>query len=1195
MASALVDTTYRLEDRFERQAGRVYLTGWDALVRLPLMQRERDRRAGLNTAGFVTGYPGSPLGGLDSLFRAQREMLESRHVHFVPGTNEDLAATSVWGSQYLNHGPVSSRYDGVFGMWYGKGPGVERSTDAMRTGSYQGVSPTGGVLALAGDDHNARSTVTAQQSEVLFVHNHMPVLNPATVQELIDFGLIGWALSRFASSWVGMITLNDTVDSAATVDIDPHRPALVVPEGVALPPAFGTPRAGGVGGAAQLEHEIRTLRLPAAQAFARANGLDRVTIAARRGGTTGRGLGIIASGKAHLDVLDGLARLGIGPDRAAELGISLYKVAMPYPLEPDGVLEFVDGLDEVIVVEPKYPLIEDQVNRLLRRLPRERRPELVGKTDETGAPLVQEWGALDAVNVSRALFARLERFLDDPELVATMRPREQLPPVIPVHAADGPEEETPEDEAIEAGGSPLVRAAGFCSGCPHNTGTKVPEGSFGIGGTGCHGMAIGLAAPGRETHLFTHMGGEGALWIGMAPFADLPHVFQNMGDGTYSHSGSMAIRAAIASGVDMTFKILLNGYISMTGGQAIPGGLPAQAVAAQVLAEGAKRVVVVSDDTSTYDGQAPFPPGVAVRDRRELIATQEELRDVSGVTVLIYDQACAAELRRERKRGTAPDPDKRTFIHPTVCEGCGDCNVQSNCISVEPLETEFGRKREINQSTCNKDFTCVDGYCPSFVTLYGATPRRAGQDPAARASAARGDAFARLPDPAVAPCADEPYNILVGGIGGGGVLTIGALLGMAAHLEGKAATVLNESGLAQKNGAVQSHIRIAADPAAELSARIAERATDLVIGADIVVTSGAGPIATMQRGRTRAVVNDDVRPTVAFSRDRELDLGTGAMVATLQRATAGDLELVDAYRLASALMGDGIYANLFLLGYAVQRGWVPVSVEALQRAIELNGVSVANNLEALAWGRLAAHDLDGVEARAHAATATSAPVVFTRKVVETLDEVIARRREFLTAYQDAAWADRYERAVRQIAAAESTRTPGRAALGLAAARNLFKLMSYKDEYEVARLYADPSFGRLLAERFEGDYTVKFNLAPQMLNRRDATGRARKVEVPASVAMPAFKLLARAKRARGTRLDVFGRTAHRRAERARIDEYTDLLAELGRTVTTENHHLAVQLAELPDAIRGYDTVKDGAAVQADEKRALLLREYRGQTG
>ena len=508
-----------------------------------------------------------------------------------------------------------------------------------------------------------------------------------------------------------------------------------------------------------------------------------------------------------------------------------------------------------------------------------------------------------------------------------------------------------------------MRAAGFCSGCPHNTSTRVPDGSFGIGGTGCHGMAIGLPAPLRETHMFTHMGGEGALWIGMAPFADQPHTFQNMGDGTYSHSGYMAIRAAIAADVNMTFKVLLNGYISMTGGQAIPGGLLAQDMAAQVLAEGAKWVVVVTDDTRpTPTGRRSRPASTSATGPAD--RDQEELREIPGVTVLIYDQACAAELRRERKRGTADDPDKRVFIHETVCEGCGDCNVQSNCISVEPLETEFGRKRQINQSSCNKDFTCVSGYCPSFVTLYGATPRRKGRT--AEAAVGRADLFSALPTPPVADSAVEPYNIVVGGIGGGGVLTIGALLGMAAHLEGKAATVLNESGLAQKNGAVQSHIRIAADPDLELSARIAERSTDLVIGADIVVTAGPGPIATMARGRTRAVVNDDVRPTVAFSRNSNIDMSTGPMVRTLQRATGDQTDLVDANRLATAVMGDAIYTNLFLLGYATQKGWVPVSVAALERAIELNAVSVANNLEALQWGRLAAHDMATVEARANA-------------------------------------------------------------------------------------------------------------------------------------------------------------------------------------------------------------------------------------
>jgi indolepyruvate ferredoxin oxidoreductase len=1181
--SVRVDTTYRLEDRFERESGRLYLTGWDALVRLPLMQRRRDVAAGLNTAGFVTGYPGSPLGGLDTLLRNQRAMLAEHHVHFEPGVNEDLAATSIWGSQYLNHGPVQSRYDGVFGMWYGKGPGLERSTDAMRTASYQGVAEHGGVLALAGDDHNARSTVTAQQSEVLFVHMHMPVLNPATVQEYLDYGLTGWALSRFASTWVGMIALNDTVDSAATVDVDPLRPELVVPDDVERPPKFGTPRAGGVGGAAQLEYEIRTLRLPAAQAFARANRLDRVVVDAKRPGPTHRGLGIIASGKAYLDVLDGLARLGLDVDRAAALGISVYKVAMPYPLEPLGVLEFVDGLDEVLVVEPKYPLIEDQVSRLLRRLPAERRPDIVGKTDEHGAPLVPEVGALDAISVSAAILRRLERFVDR-DVLEAMRPRERLG-ALTLTATSVAQDDVDEEDG-EQQGEQLVRAAGFCSGCPHNTSTKVPEGSWGIGGTGCHGMAIALAAPGRETHMFTHMGGEGALWIGMAPFAELPHAFQNMGDGTYSHSGYMAIRAAIAANVNMTFKILLNGYISMTGGQAIPGGLPAHRIAAQVLAEGARKVVVVSDDPSKYGDRREFPTGVEIEHRDRLIEVQEELRRIPGVTVLIYDQPCAAELRRERKRGRAAEPNKRVFIHDAVCEGCGDCNVQSNCISVEPLDTDLGRKRVINQSTCNKDFSCVDGYCPSFVTLIGAQPRRRGTVVRGRSA---GSIASELPEPAIA-ASDDPYNILVGGIGGGGVLTIGAIVGMAAHLEGKSASVLNESGLAQKNGAVQSHVRIASDPGAALSPRIAERSADLVIGADIVVVSSAGPLAAMAAGRTWAVINDEVRPTVAFSRNGDQDLSPNGMIKTLRRATGGAIECVDAHRLATALMGDSIYANLFLLGFAAQRGRLPVSIAAIERAIEINGVAVAANKEAFTWGRLAAADLARVETIAADGDVPSV-------IVEdgSLESLIARRRELLTKYQDRAYADRYEQAVRRVIAVERERTPGHDELSTAVARNLAKLMAYKDEYEVARLFVDPSFRRRIDAEFEGDFELRFNLAPQILNRRDErTGRARKIEVPATIAMPAFRALAAARRLRGTKLDVFGRTPHRRAERARIDEYLTMLDEVLERLTPETHGLAVQLASLPDTIRGFDTVKDESARQAAEKQAFLLDELRQRT-
>ncbi|MGD9701559.1 MAG: indolepyruvate ferredoxin oxidoreductase family protein [Acidimicrobiia bacterium] len=1187
MAAAKVDLNYRLDDRFALDEGRAYLTGWDALVRLPLMQRQRDVLAGLNTAGYVTGYPGSPLGGLDSLFRAQRAMLAERHVHFEPGTNEDLAATAVWGTQYLNNGPVRSKYDGVFGMWYGKGPGVERSTDAMRTGSYQGVSKHGGVLALAGDDHHARSTVTAQQSETLFIHMHMPVLNPATVQEYIDFGLAGWALSRFASTWVGMICLNDTVDSAATVEVDPRRPHLVVPEGVTLPPPLGTPRLGGVGGAAQLEVEIRTIRLPAAQAFVRANGLDVVTLPATRSTGTGRGLGIIAAGKAYLDVKDALDRCGLSLEQAQQLGISIYKPAMTWPIEPQGVLEFVDGLDEVLVVEPKHPVIEDQVNRLLRQLPIERRPNIVGKTDEHGVQLIPEVAGLDGPIVARALAARIAVVNGDATLAATLRPRESMG-VISLGDA-GRSQDLQTEEPVETPN--LVRAAGFCSGCPHNTSTKVPEGSFGLGGTGCHGMAIALAAPGRETHTFTHMGGEGMLWVGMSPFADQSHVFQNMGDGTYSHSGYLAVRAAVAAKVNMTFKILLNGYISMTGGQAIPGSLSAGKLAAEVLAEGAKKVVVVTDDVKKARQGNRFPRGVDVRHRDELISAQEELREIPGVTVLVYDQACAAELRRERKRGKANDPDKRVFIHETVCEGCGDCNVQSNCISVEPLDTDLGRKRTINQSSCNKDFTCLSGYCPSFVTLYGATPRKKGS--AAAGAPSGTDLFESLPTPGVASSA-EPYNIVIGGIGGGGVLTIGALLGMAAHLEGKTATVLNESGLAQKNGAVQSHVRVVDDRAAELSARVAERSADLVIGADIVVVAGAGPRATMDRSRTHAVVNEDVRPTVAFSRNGNLNLSAQPMMRLLERETGDKATFIDAERLAGALMGDAIYTNAFLLGYALQQGLLPVSVEALERAIELNGVAIAANVEALRWGRLAAFDMDAVEQIVAVASSGAAGAAQVTHAADddTLDALIARRRSFLVEYQDEAYARRYETTVRAAIAAEHARTPGHDGLGWAVARNLFKLMAYKDEYEVARLYADPAFRQRIEDEFEGDFTFKVNLAPQLFNSRDArTGRAKKWEIPSGLALPAFSLLSKGKRLRGKAIDPFGRTAHRRAERARITEYDTLLDELCRDLTPAKHDLAVQLASLPDAIRGYDTVKDESALQVKEKERLLLAEFR----
>lgn len=1174
-----LDDGYVLDDRFDRETGRVYLTGWDALARLPMMQHVRDRAAGLNTAGYVSGYPGSPLGGLDSLLRAESARLAAHQVHFEAGVNEDIAATAVSGTQYLNLGPVKSEYDGVFGMWFGKGPGVERSVDAMRTASFRGVSPHGGVLALAGDDHDARSTITAQQSETLFVHMHMPILNPSSIQEVLDYGLAGWALSRFCGSWVGFICLNDIIDSAATVTVDPALPKLVVPQGVARPLPLGTPRPGatGLGGAVAIEEEIRTVRYDAARAFARANELDRVTLSRADRSSLDRTIGVITAGKTHLDVLDALGELGMSTEQAADAGISVLKLAMTWPIEPDVVLDFAQRHDELLIVEPKHPLIEDQVNRLLWRISADRRPELVGKTDERGERLVPEHGALDATLVSRVLLRRLKRAGLDESTLHGAGARESL--------------DLMQLSVIDSGQGELVRSAGFCSGCPHSTSTKVPEGSFNIGGTGCHGMAGMLSVPGRDTFFSTHMGGEGALWIGMAPFTDQQHVFQNVGDGTYSHSASLVVRAAVAAGTTMTFKVLLNGYISMTGGQSIPGMLTAQDVARQMLAEGVRQVVVVTDDPSKFDGGGRFPAGVRIHDRDELIEVEEQLRALEGVTVLVYDQACAAELRRERKRGNAPEPNKRAFINADVCEGCGDCNVQSNCISVEPLETDLGRKRKINQSSCNKDFTCVDGYCPSFVTVYDAKPRRRGK---VQAGPSELGVLATLPEPPRA-AAEEPCNIVIGGIGGGGVLTVGALLGMAAHLEGKSASVLNESGLAQKNGAVHSHVRIAAQPGMELSPRIGRGGADLLFSADMVVGAAETMLSTADRERTKALVNTDVAPTVAFAGSRDLNMSTDGMARRIDRATGGSLDVLPAAGLATRLMGDGIYANLLLLGYAAQKGWLPVGVESVQRAIEINGVAIAANQEAFLWGRRAAVDLEAVQKIAGSGeSVVSEPA--QPQAEETLEALIERRAAHLRDYQDAKWAKRYTDMVGYVQQVEQERAAGSQRLTHAVAEGLFKLMSYKDEYEVARLYTRPEFRKQLDDAFEGDYSFKLNFSPQMFNRRDKrTGRAAKWEIPSQVAMPVLMGLAKARGLRGTSFDVFGMTKHRRAERARIFEYLATVNEITAELRPENLDLAVQLAELPMQILGFDTIKDAAAEEVTLKAEALRIEFRNLTG
>ncbi|MBL8838788.1 MAG: indolepyruvate ferredoxin oxidoreductase family protein, partial [Alphaproteobacteria bacterium] len=1081
-----------LDDKYALEAGRVFMTGTQALVRLPLMQRRRDEAAGLNTAGFISGYRGSPLGGYDQALWRASKFLKRHHVHFEPGLNEDLAATAVWGSQQPGIFP-GAKYDGVFSIWYGKGPGVFRSMDPMTHGNLAGTSRHGGVLVLLGDDHASKSSTLPHQSEHHMVAAMIPVLNPSGVEEVLDYGLYAWAMSRYSGCWVSMKCIADTMDASASVTIDPHRVSIVTPNDFEMPDGglhIRWPDDWNV-----QEHRLHRYKAYAALAFARANRLDRIVIDSPR-----PRFGIITTGKAYLDVREALDYLGIDERMAAEIGIRLYKVGMPWPLEREGARHFAEGLQEVIVIEEKRAIIENQLKEQLYNWRADVRPRVIGKFDENGKWILPSASELAPAQIARVLAERLKPFFTTPHIeerlafLAAKEKQLQVP-----HAS-------------------VKRTPYFCSGCPHNTSTRVPEGSRAAAGIGCHFMANWMD---RKTDTFTHMGGEGAQWIGQSPFTETRHIFQNIGDGTYTHSGSLAIRAAIAAKVNITYKLLYNDAVAMTGGQQAEGHLTVQQMAQQVAAEGVRRIAVVSDDPDKYPPNSGFPAGTTFNHRDDLDEVQRELREVPGVSVLIYDQTCAAEKRRRRKRGTFPDPDKRVFINELVCEGCGDCGVQSNCLSVTPVETEFGRKRAIDQSSCNKDFSCVKGFCPSFVTVHGPKLRR----PAAVRAAAGRPAFdpaAALPAPKLPPL-DQPYNMLVTGIGGTGVVTIGALLGMAAHLESKGCSVLDMTGLSQKGGAVLSHVRIAATPAGLHSVRVADGDGHLLLGCDIAVAAGDDAVRKLAAGISRAVVNTHETVTGAFTRNPDFHLPVAEFTHIIEGAVGdGRLDMVEATALATALLGDSIATNLFLLGYAYQKGLIPVTAEAIEKAIELNAVSVAMNTGAFRWGRLAAHDLKAVENAARPPAALPA-----QRPARTLDEMIAQRVAFLTAYQNAAYAARYEGLVRRVADAERSRAKGFTGLAEAAARYLFKLMAYKDEYEVARLYTDGSFHRSLAAQFEGWESLEFHLAPPTIADRDDTSGHLKKRSYGPWMMTGFRLLAALKGLRGTWADPFGRTEERR--------------------------------------------------------------------
>jgi indolepyruvate ferredoxin oxidoreductase len=1148
-------TDIRIDDKYRQERGRVFLNGVQALARAPMLQYERDLAAGLHTAGYVSGYRGSPLGGLDTALHEAQAFLAAREIRFRPGLNEDLAATAIWGTQQLHLLPGAKR-DGIFSMWYGKGPGVDRCGDVFKHANHAGTSAHGGVLVVAGDDHAARSSAVAHQSEHIFSACGIPVLAPTGVQEIIDFALHGWAMSRYTGCWVALKLSADIVESSATVEIDPTRVQPRVPNDFALPPdgvhiRWPDPQP------AQ-EHRMQAFKIYAAAAYARANGLNRIVFDSPRAR-----LGLVACGKAWLDLREALRQLGIGEAEAAALGLRVYKVGMPWPLEADGVRRFATGLEEILVVEEKRQIIEYQLKEMLYNWREDVRPRVVGKFDDEGewpAPhgkwLLPPTGELTPAIVARAIAARLERL----DTSAPWRSRaDALTPALAARP----------DTALQ-------RAPYFCSGCPHNRSTRVPEGSCAFAGVGCHLMAMWME---RSTLTVSQMGGEGANWIGMAEHAGTPHMFANMGDGTYFHSGLLAIRAAVAASVNITYKLLYNDAVAMTGGQPVDGPLTVPQMTRQLAAEGVAQIVVLAEAGRTYPPADAFAPGVRVLPHQQLDAVQRELRGVSGVTALIYDQVCATEARRRRKRGKLPAASGHVFINEAVCEGCGDCGIKSNCLSVVPVQTEFGTKRAIDQFTCNLDLACLAGHCPALVTVEGATLKRAQ-------GLAVGD-HAELPEPQL-PDLAQPYSLLIAGVGGTGVVTLGALLGMAAHLEGKAVTVLDQSGLAQKGGAVLTHVRLARSQDDLHAPRIVH--ADVLLGCDMLVAAGADALPRLVRGRTRAVINTAETITGEFLRHPELGFPREQTLALLRDALDGADEL-DASRLASLLAGHSIATNMFILGFAWQRGWVPLSRAALMRSIELNAVSVADNQLAFEWGRRAAWD--SKETARLAAQAESLPPA--RRLSTDLAEVIARRRELLVAYQDEAYAQRYGRLVDQVRGAEQLALPGSTRLAETVARNAYRLMARKDEYEVARQFADADFSRALHANFEGDFKVRLHLAPPLFSRPDpVTGEDRKRSF--GPWMPrVLALLSKGKVLRGTPLDVFGYTALRRMERGLSEEYERTVRKLIENLSADNHQLACEIADVPDRIRGFGVVKQRNARTARERQLELMSAWLRQAG
>jgi indolepyruvate ferredoxin oxidoreductase len=1142
-----------LEDKYALDTTRAYMTGIEALVRLPILQHQRDLENGLNTAGFISGYRGSPLGGVDQAMWKAQKYLDKHNIKFQPGVNEDLAATAVWGSQQVNLFE-GAKYDGVFGMWYGKGPGVDRSMDVIKHANAFGTSKFGGVLAVAGDDHASKSSTLPHQSEHMFIGASIPVLSPANVQEVLDLGIYGWELSRYCGAWVALKAITENMDSAISAEIDPDRVNIVLPEEFDMP--LDGVHARWPDNALAQEERLNKYKIYAAREFARVNNLNQLVVDSDKAR-----LGIMTTGKAYLDVMQALEDLGIDERKASDIGLRVFKVGMTWPLEPVSTHSFAKGLEEILVVEEKRSILEDQLTGQLYNWPVERRPRVIGEFDERGRDLLPNLGELTPAMVARAIASRMRRFYDDE--------------VIEKRLAFYDEKE----RSLAKARIHLDRIPHYCSGCPHSTSTRIPEGSRAMGGIGCHYMSTWEKGD-RLAQTFSQMGGEGVSWVGQAAFTDTKHVFQNLGDGTYFHSGLLAIRQAIASGVNITYKILYNDAVAMTGGQPVDGSLSVEQMIMQLRGEGIKRIALVSDMPEQHKSAFSEIDGLTVSHRDQLISIEKELRDTEGTTILIYEQTCAAEKRRRRKKGLLAEAEQRVIINPAVCEGCGDCSIQSNCLSVMPLETELGRKRQIDQSACNKDYSCVKGFCPSFVTVTGGQLK-------INTLADNIENLPELPEPTIASIAEQPWNIVVTGIGGTGVLTISSIVAMAAHIEGKGCATMNQTGLAQKFGAVVSHVRVGKTQADINSVRIPAGDADLLLGCDLVVAAGDEAMAKVNVERTTAVVNDYEAATAEFITNPDVIYPANAMKATIvEEVGEAKVSFINATDIATNLLGDSIASNLFLLGYAYQLGQVPVSAESLNQAIELNAVAVDFNKKAFQWGRRAAHDLKHVM--------NCAEIKPEFKALEDLEEIMADRFQRLVDYQDETYAEHYLALVRKAQQSEENKIKDSdSELSKSVARNLYKLMAYKDEYEVARLYSNPAFRKQLEEQFEGSYSLQFHLAPSWFCKKDPeSGLPLKRRFP-QFTLTAFAILSKFRRLRGTRFDLFTYSEERKLEQKLIKDYEELIDELSKNLSTDNIQLMVELMNLPEQIRGYGYVKSKHFDRVNVRKMQLLKQLRGE--